>query len=151
MLIYIVWPLIRKLGAWMLKNLDAWSPAKPEVEARQTGRASRAPRDEVWGDYSARFEQAFFRAQQKTGPQRPPPRPPVPPPAPPSPRESYLRTLGLSGAPDSKRLRSADRRLANKYHPDHYATAAHSEADRSRASRRMQKINEAYDWLTENP
>lgn len=135
--IYIVWPMLRKFGTWALGKLDEWSPAKADDETART--------DTVWGDYSESFEKAFSQAQQKT---RSPPPPPPAPPAPPSPRQLYLRTLGLSGTPERKELRLAYRRLAKAYHPDRYAAAGHSDADRARAERRMRKINEAYDWLS---
>lgn len=136
--IYIVWPMLRKFGTWALRKLDEWSPAEADDQTART--------DTVWGDYSASFEKAFSQAEQKKRPPPPPPAPP--PPSPPSPRQVYLRTLGLSGTPDRKALRTAYRRLAKTYHPDRYAAAAHSDADRARAEHRMRKINEAYDWLS---
>ncbi|MEQ9314278.1 MAG: DnaJ domain-containing protein [Henriciella sp.] len=140
--IYIIWPMLRKFGTWALRKLDEWSPAETDDAHVRTGRGQA---DKVWGSYSTNFEKAFSQAQLKTRPPPPPPAPP--PPAPPSPRQLYLRTLGLSGTPDRKELRLAYRRLAKTYHPDRYAAAAHSDADRARAELRMRRINEAYDWL----
>ena len=59
----------------------------------------------------------------------------------------HLKTLGLSGAPDARTLRSAYLRLAQQFHPDRFAASAHTDAARSEAGLRMAAINEAYEWL----
>lgn len=61
--------------------------------------------------------------------------------------EMHLKTLGLSGTPDARTLRLAYLRLAQQFHPDRFATRAHTDAERSEAGVRMAAINEAYEWL----
>ena len=150
---YIGWPVLRRFAAWAGRRLASAWPVDEEIAASGFESRAKAGMEQHWGPHSERFAQAFSEASSKTRPASPPPPPPSPPPppAPPlTPRSAHLRTLGLSGLPDSKALRMAYRKLAKTYHPDQYASPAHSDADRRRASERMSAINAAYDWLVRN-
>ena len=67
-----------------------------------------------------------------------------------TPRGSYLRTLGLESGAGKGALKSAYRKMAKRYHPDRFASGAHSDTERETARRRMLAVNAAYDWLSEN-
>ncbi|MEM5515715.1 J domain-containing protein [Henriciella sp. AS95] len=151
-LVYLGWPILKKVGTWTGRKLANAMPAERAGEELRFESRARAGMERDWGPYSARFARAFSDASSKTrssSPPPPPPPPPVPPP-PDTPRKAHLRTLGLSGQPDAKALRSTYRKLAKKFHPDQFASSAHSDTARRKASARMSAINEAYDWLVQN-
>jgi len=62
-----------------------------------------------------------------------------------------LAALGLSGGEHSaKKIKSAYRKLARKYHPDIIASKNISDAEKDKAAKKMQEINAAYEWLEDN-
>lgn len=62
--------------------------------------------------------------------------------------------LAILGLPEqttgAKRIKSAYRKLARKYHPDILASKNISEAEKDRTAQKMQEINGAYDWLQDH-
>jgi hypothetical protein len=82
-----------------------------------------------------------FQSQQKTQP--PPYR------APPTGRDMHLATLGLGATATSKEIKATYRKLAKKYHPDILKSKTLSDAEMAHAAKRMQEINDAYDYLEE--
>jgi hypothetical protein len=59
------------------------------------------------------------------------------------PKKSYYSVLGLSPGADEKKIKSAYRKLALKYHPDRNNSAG--------AAGKFQEITEAYEHLLEHP
>ena len=66
-------------------------------------------------------------------------------------RETHLATLGLPANASSADAKSAWRKLAKKYHPDKLISQNLPADEMAKAEAMMQTINEAYDWLKENP
>ncbi len=66
-------------------------------------------------------------------------------------RETHLATLGLPANASGKDAKSAWRKLAKKYHPDKLISQNLPADEMAKAEAMMQTINEAYDWLKENP
>lgn len=66
-------------------------------------------------------------------------------------RERYLQTLRLKPGASTSAIRSAWRKLAAKYHPDKLYSQNLPEAETEKAEQIMQEINQAYDWLKDNP
>ncbi len=66
-------------------------------------------------------------------------------------RETHLATLGLPADASLKDAKSAWRKLAKKYHPDKLISQNLPADEMAKAEAMMQSINEAYDWLKENP
>ncbi|MEL6857207.1 MAG: J domain-containing protein [Pseudomonadota bacterium] len=65
-------------------------------------------------------------------------------------RTQHLRALGLRDPAHLMEVKHAYRSLAKVYHPDRYASPAHSSDDRRAAADKMREINQAYDWLCSN-
>ncbi|HWP57861.1 MAG TPA: J domain-containing protein [Candidatus Acidoferrales bacterium] len=55
----------------------------------------------------------------------------------------YYQILGVSPAASAEKIKSAHRKLIKKYHPDLYR----HEADKARATQKLQMVNEAYAVL----
>ncbi len=78
------------------------------------------------------------------------PEPPKQPPPENALRAQYLMTLGLRDPVHLKDVKHAYRSMAKTYHPDRYASSAHSCEQRSLAADKMREVNQAYDWLCSN-
>jgi len=66
-------------------------------------------------------------------------------------KDEMLAVLGLPrGQHSPKKIKSAYRKLARKYHPDVLASKDISDVEKDNAAKKMQKINAAYDWLQDN-
>ncbi len=148
--IYIIWPLIRP---WM-KKLAAWIQKKYGEDAHEDSRDS-SDKTTFKGKWRAYEEQAYSYHQKTRARERQKfsgaSKPKSPPARPLTPRAKYLKTLGLSAEASKSAIRSAYRSMAKRYHPDKYAASHHSDAKRAEASAKMRAVNEAYDWLQENP
>ncbi|MDJ0920330.1 MAG: DnaJ domain-containing protein [Henriciella sp.] len=147
---YIIWPklqpLLLRLADWIRRKYGddeniAYGGDKEEAGAFQG--KWRAYEEQA---YRKRSEQARFR--QRTYRQTSPP----PPPAEPlTPRHAHMSLLGLQKGASRSQIKKAYRKLAKTYHPDRFASKRHSDAERAEASAKMREVNEAYDWLQENP
>lgn len=60
----------------------------------------------------------------------------------------YYETLGVGKQATKEELKSAYRKLAKKYHPDMYATAA--EAEKKTAEQKFKEISHAYEVLSDD-
>ena len=66
-------------------------------------------------------------------------------------KEKMLKLLKLDASTvDAKAIKLAYRKLARQYHPDILASQNLTEAEINKATKQMQAINEAYDWLQDN-
>ena len=93
--------------------------------------------------YRGKFREAEHRsAYAKSKPHRPKPANPV--------RDQHLQVLGLRDPAHLIDIKNAYRRLAKDYHPDRYASASNTKAQRDRAAAKMREVNLAYDWLCAN-
>ncbi|MHA7899199.1 MAG: J domain-containing protein [Henriciella sp.] len=134
--IYIAWPHISRA---MIAVGNLMAPLFPDPP--QAASETRKPFRGKWREaaYQGEHRQNHRRAE---APKEPPVRPA------PSQREVYLQVLKLSPDATTAQIRRAYRKQAKTYHPDRFASARHSEAERTRAMQKMRDINEAYDWLS---
>lgn len=61
--------------------------------------------------------------------------------------ENYYKTLGVANTATTEEIQKAYRKLARKYHPDLHADA--DEKEKKKAKENFQKIQQAYDVLSE--
>ena len=136
--VYLGGPIIRRsieaLGAFITRYLPE-PPSEQRVE-----RKTEQPFRGKWREASYTRQDAHEKANDTP-----------PPPARFSERDGFLKTLGLSDSVSKSDLKRRYRKLAKTYHPDQFAAAHHSAASRQEAAEKMLAINEAYDWLVENP
>ncbi len=64
--------------------------------------------------------------------------------------QTHLAVLGLEGRPPHKKIKSAYRKLARKFHPDTLMSKNLTAAQMKTSETRMKHINLAYDWLCDN-
>lgn len=65
-------------------------------------------------------------------------------------RAQHLSVLGLRDPAHLMEVKHAYRTMAMTYHPDRFASPAHSTDERRAAADRMREVNQAYDWLCAN-
>ncbi len=135
---YILWPIIETIISVVSEFISQRaSPDNPDTQGESAEQTAFRGK---WRDYErARETYRDARHQERARPR------------PKTKREKYLQVLGLTGTPDSVMIRRGYRQLVKKYHPDKYAADAHTDEERKLASIKMRQINEAYDWLEENP
>ncbi|MEM9841491.1 MAG: J domain-containing protein [Pseudomonadota bacterium] len=142
----IVWPVFKRVfTALQFALIRATTQSVPDVEpgAKRPYRgawrdaaaqAAGAPRQSAdWGaraDAHARTSKPPFAADPR--------------------RKQFLQDLGLQDPAHLIEIKTAYREMAKTYHPDRFASALHTPADRAAAAEKMQKLNRAYDWLRAN-
>lgn len=130
------------LGVPMLKTVFRWVNWKRPLFAEETTQSARFERAQA-RPYRGNFREAERCASQThAAPPRPKPTNPV--------RDQHLRVLGLRDPAHLIDIKNAYRRMAKHYHPDRYASASNTKAQRNQAAAKMREVNIAYDWLCAN-
>ena len=137
---YLALPVLRRVvgGAATLIKRVGVSYAKAPMSAAEQSSKTSAYRG-AWRDAA----HARGGAQAQTEP-TPPVRPRHPL------RAQHLSVLGLRDPAHLMEVKHAYRTMAKTFHPDRYASPAHSTDERRAAADRMREVNQAYDWLCAN-
>lgn len=137
---YLALPVLRKGGEHAI-SLLSWTIlnfSKTPLETSEQSSKTSAYRGN-WRD--AAYTRDEPRAQAETAlPIRP--RNPL--------RAQHLSVLGLRDPAHLMEVKHAYRTMAKTFHPDRYASPAHSTDERRAAAERMREVNQAYDWLCAN-
>ncbi|MEL7283792.1 MAG: DnaJ domain-containing protein [Pseudomonadota bacterium] len=136
----LVWPVVRK-GAFLASR--KLSKIFPDAEAAGGSASSqRQAYRGKWRDAQFNRSSHWDRTGQHERPAKPPPVQPQ--------RRKHLATLGLKEPVHLMEIKTAYRQMAKIYHPDRFASTAHSDTDRQAAAAKMRDVNTAYDWLRAN-
>ena len=137
---YLALPVLRKVVDQAIR-LSSWTIlafTKTPLEASEQFTKTSAYRGK-WRDAAYTRSEADTRAEP-TIPTRP--RNPL--------RAQHLSVLGLRDPAHLMEVKHAYRTMAKTFHPDRYASPAHSSDERREAAERMREVNQAYDWLCAN-
>lgn len=141
---YLIWPALSKSLTWALRKLSEflpWTKAPEGTAYSRTGAYRGHWRDRQYqsDERSDRAKGQEYRSRRAAEPR-----------ATRSQKSKHLSILGLSEPTHLIDIKTAYRSKAMTYHPDRFASADHSEAQRAAAAVKMRQVNEAYDWLCTN-